>query len=90
MIVFTFMLTVGLYVMAKQNTMTVKDLSVRTLNKNGIDYICITDIARQKNAVEPKDVVKNWMRKKNTLEYLGLWERLNNPSFKEGSNSTLF
>lgn len=90
MIVFTFMLTVGLYVMAKQNTMTVKDLSVRTLNKNGIDYICITDIARQKNAVEPKDVVKNWMRQKNTLEYLGLWERLNNPSFKEGSNSTLF
>ena len=82
MIVFTFMLTVGLYVMAKQNTMTVKDLSVRTLNKNGIDYICITDIARQKNAVEPKDVVKNWMRQKNTLEYLGLWERLNNPSFK--------
>ncbi|MBR3065245.1 MAG: KilA-N domain-containing protein [Bacteroidales bacterium] len=68
--------------MAKQNTMTVKDLSVRTLNKNGIDYICITDIARQKNAVEPKDVVKNWMRQKNTLEYLGLWERLNNPSFK--------
>ena len=84
LIVFTFMLTVGLYVMAKQNTMTVKDLSVRTLNKNGIDYICITDIARQKNAVEPKDVVKNWMRQKNTLEYLGLWERLNNPSFKGG------
>ena len=31
---------------------------------------------------EPKDVVKNWMRLKNTLEYLGLWEQLNNPSFK--------
>ena len=68
--------------MAKQNTMTVKDLSVRTLKKDGVDYICITDIARQKNAVEPKDVVKNWMRQKNTLEYLGLWERLNNPLFK--------
>ena len=82
MIVFTFVLTVGLYIMAKQNTMTVKDLSVRTLKKDGVDYICITDIARQKNAVEPKDVVKNWMRQKNTLEYLGLWERLNNPLFK--------
>ena len=81
-IVFTFVLTVGLYIMAKQNTMTVKDLSVRTLKKDGVDYICITDIARQKNAVEPKDVVKNWMRQKNTLEYLGLWERLNNPLFK--------
>jgi hypothetical protein len=49
---------------------------------NGTDYISITDIARQKNPIEPKDVVKNWMRLKNTLEYLGLWERLNNPAFK--------
>jgi len=59
----------------------VKDTTIRTLSKDGIDYICITDIARQKNPVEPKDVVKNWMRVKNTLEYLGLWERLNNPNF---------
>ncbi|HEY9543789.1 MAG TPA: KilA-N domain-containing protein [Prevotella sp.] len=50
--------------------------------RNGMDYICITDIARQKNPAEPKDVVKNWMRQKNTLEYLGLWEKLNNPEFK--------
>ena len=42
----------------------------------------IVDIARQKNPVEPKDVVKNWLRSKNTLEYLGLWEQLNNPNFK--------
>ena len=48
----------------------------------GWDYICITDIARQKNAIEPKDVVKNWMRLKNTIEYLGMWEALNNPLFK--------
>ena len=32
--------------------------------------------------IEPKDVVKNWMRLKNTLEYPGFWEQLNNPSFK--------
>ncbi len=60
----------------------VKDTSIKTITVNGIDYICITDIARQKNPVEPKDVVKNWLRSKNTLEYLGLWERLNNPYFK--------
>ncbi len=60
----------------------VKDTLIRTLSRNGIDYICITDIARQKNPDEPKDVVKNWMRVKNTLEYLGLWESLNNPDFK--------
>lgn len=42
----------------------------------------IVDIARQKNPVEPKDVIKNWLRSKNTLEYLGLGEQLNNPHFK--------
>ena len=56
----------------------------KTLTKDGVDYICITDIARQKNPIEPKDVVKNWLRSKNTLEYLGLWEQLNNPNFKGG------
>ena len=61
---------------------TVKDAIIRTVKVNDIDYICITDIARQKNPLEPKDVVKNWLRSKNTLEYLGLWEMLNNPDFK--------
>lgn len=68
--------------MAKTTNITVKEVSVRTLKVNGTDYISITDIARQKNPVEPKDVVKNWMRLKNTLEYLGLWELLNNSAFK--------
>ena len=68
--------------MAKQKEIIVKDTSIRTMLQNGIDYICITDIARQKNPLEPKDVVKNWMRLKNTIEYLGLWEMLNNPNFK--------
>ena len=66
-------------IMAK---ITVKDAEIKTIKVNGTDYICITDIARQKNPVEPKDVVKNWFRSKNTLEYLGLWEMLNNPDFK--------
>lgn len=61
---------------------TVKDTVIKTLSVNGLDYICITDIARQKNPIEPKDVIKNWLRSKNTLEYLGLWEMLNNPDFK--------
>lgn len=68
--------------MAKVNNISVKDVAIKTLQLNGIDYISITDIARQKNPAEPKDVVKNWLRLKNTLEYLGLWERLNNPDFK--------
>ena len=60
----------------------VRNQTIKTLTKDGVDYICITDIARQKNPIEPKDVVKNWLRTKNTLEYLGLWEQLNNPNFK--------
>ena len=54
----------------------VRNQTKKTLTKDGVDYICITDIARQKNPIEPKDVVKNWLRSKNTLEYLGLWEHL--------------
>ena len=60
----------------------VRNQTIKTITKDGVDYICITDIARQKNPTEPKDVVKNWLRSKNTLEYLGLWEQLNNPNFK--------
>lgn len=68
--------------MTKKGEIFVKDVAIKIMTKDGIDYICITDIARQKNTAEPKDVVKNWMRQKNTLEYLGLWEKLNNPNFK--------
>lgn len=68
--------------MAKTKTIRVKDCTIKTLQCGGRDYVCITDIARQRNSVEPKDVVKNWMRNRNTLEYLGLWEKLNNPNFK--------
>jgi len=63
-----------------------------TINANGTeitiisqgnqdDYISLTDIARYKSD-EPKDVIKNWMRSKSTIEFLGLWEQLNNPNFK--------
>ena len=44
------------------------------------DYISLTDIAKFKSD-EPNDVIKNWMRGKDTIEFLGLWEQLNNPKF---------
>ena len=46
------------------------------------DYISLTDIARYKNVHEPKDVVKNWLRVRDTVEFLGLWETIHNPNFK--------
>ena len=45
------------------------------------EYISLTDIARYKSDA-PNDVIKNWMRNRETLEYLGLWESLHNPQFK--------
>ena len=72
------------------SNIVVKDVIIKTIMRDGIDYICITDIARQKNPIEPKDVVKNWMRQKNTLEYLGLWEKLNNPMFNGVEFDPLF
>ena len=59
----------------------VKEQAIRTLTKDGIDYICITDIARQKNAEDPNGVIANWMRNRNTIEFLGIWETLYNPDF---------
>ena len=67
--------------MAKKDEITVKDVSIRTMKVNGTDYICITDIARQKNEIDPNGVIANWMRSRNTIEYLGLWETLHNTNF---------
>ncbi len=49
--------------MAKSNNILVKDTKIKTLRENGVDYICITDIARQKNSEDPNGVIANWMRK---------------------------
>ncbi|MDE6000338.1 MAG: KilA-N domain-containing protein [Bacteroidaceae bacterium] len=67
--------------MAKKHEIIVKDVAIKTMTKDGVDYICITDIARQKNAVDPNAVIGNWMRNRNTVEFLGIWETLHNPCF---------
>ena len=51
------------------------------LKHEGEDFVCITDIARQKNSGDPNGVIANWMRNRNTIEFLGIWEQLFNPSF---------
>lgn len=61
-----------------KNNILVQDYKINLKN----DYISLTDIAKSKNKDEPKDVVKNWLRNKNTIEFLGLWERINNENFK--------
>ena len=58
------------------------DISVVTTVGSEDDYISLTDIARHRNPEFPADVVKNWLRLRSTIEFLGLWEQLNNPDFK--------
>lgn len=59
----------------------VKDTSIVIIKYDETDYISLTDIARFKTN-EPNVVIGNWMRNRNTIEYLGIWETLYNPSFK--------
>ena len=60
---------------------TVKDTSIRAIKVHGEDYISLTDIAKLKNPAEPNVVISNWMRNRNTIEFLGVWEMLYNPGF---------
>lgn len=61
--------------------LTVKDTSIRAIKVHGEDYISLTDIAKLKNPAEPNVVISNWMRNRNTIEFLGVWEMLYNPGF---------
>ena len=67
----------------KNNKIEIKGVEVTFTKNKEEDFICITDIAKFKNPEAPRDIIKNWMRSKNTIELLGLWERLNNPNFKQ-------
>ena len=62
-------------------TIAVQGASVTVLSQNQQDLICLTDIAKHKNPDHPDDVIRNWLRNRNTVEFLGVWERLNNPDF---------
>ena len=66
----------------KKSTIEVKGAAITVLSQKEDDYICITDIARYKNAERTDDLVRNWLRNRNTIEFLGIWEQLNNPDFK--------
>lgn len=67
--------------MSKARTIEVlsREVIVRTVNQE--DYICITDIGRYKDADRTDDLICNWIRNSNTIEFLGIWEQLNNPNF---------
>lgn len=65
--------------MAKIN---VKDTEIVVFKKEEEDYISLTDIAKVRDKENPSQIISLWLRTYNTIEYIGLWEMLNNPNFK--------
>ncbi|MEY3241133.1 MAG: hypothetical protein RIR11_2571 [Bacteroidota bacterium] len=68
--------------MAKNKTITVKGTEITIFQADQSDYISLTDIARYKDVSNTDDIIKNWLRNRNTIELLGFWEQLYNPDFK--------
>lgn len=69
--------------MSKNKKIEVQDTKVGVTEFEGEDYICITDMAKAKtDDVRAADVIKNWIRTRSTLEFLGTWEKIYNPNFK--------
>jgi hypothetical protein len=62
-------------------TIEVQGATITVIPHDGHDFISLTDIAKYKNPDHPDDVVRNWLRNRSTVEFLGIWERLNNPDF---------
>jgi hypothetical protein len=56
-----------------------KEITIQTRHEE--DYISLTDIARYKDAERTDYIIQNWLRNRNTIEFLGIWEHLNNPGF---------
>ena len=66
----------------KKDNISAKGISIQVYTEDfKNDYISLTDIAKYKNTDDPRFVIQNWMRNRNTLEFIGLWEALNNPNF---------
>ena len=69
--------------MKKTTSITVQDVPVTIMNVDQRDYICLTDMAKARtDAGRAADVIKNWLRARSTLEFLGTWEIMYNPNFK--------
>ena len=66
----------------KNQSILVKGNEIALMSRNMNDYISLTDIARYKDAANTDDIIKNWLRNRNTVELLGFWEQLHNLDFK--------
>src|SRR5882724_3066772 len=65
----------------KSVSLDVKGTTIAVVSRKGDDYICLTDVARYKDSERTDYIIQNWLRNLNTIEFLGIWEQLNNPDF---------
>ena len=65
----------------KKSVIEVRGAAITIVSQKEQDFISLTDIARFKSAERFDDLIRNWLRNRNTVEFLGVWERLNNPGF---------
>jgi len=65
---------------------TIKDTEVTVVKIADADYICLTDMIKAKDG---EFFVTDWLRNRNTLEYIGIWEQVNNPNFNYGEFATI-
>lgn len=64
------------------------DNKIGIMRIGDVDYISLTDLARYADAEEPRLPIRDWMRNKEVISYLGLWESMNNKNFKGGEFAT--
>ena len=61
---------------------SVLDTDITVAKQDQEDYISLTDIAKSKNPNDANEIIRNWLRNRNTIEFLGIWEKIYNPNFK--------
>tara|TARA_R110000868_G_C10822667_1_gene758721 strand:+ start:362 stop:1222 length:861 start_codon:yes stop_codon:yes gene_type:complete len=69
----------------KKTILSVQGTNIKVFSNHTQDYICLTDMAKKFGG---DDLIYNWMRNRNTLEFIGIWEQMHNPNFKGGEFET--
>ncbi len=69
----------------KKSTINVQGTEITILSHNEDDFICLTDMAKK---FGDDNLIYSWMRNRNTLEFLGIWEQIHNPGFNSGEFET--
>ena len=68
--------------MSKKETLTVQGMEIILFSHQKEDYISLTDMAKYRDSMEPSLVISHWMSTRYTIEFMGIWESINNPGFK--------